>query len=112
MKKAAPKHLERTSSLQHLSEEKSEKQMPREAQEEKVKSMLIFTKHYQVTFMAALTTVVFAGVMGYAGAQMDLWLETGRLCMIIGLLLSLPVSQIVLYKWIKKSYIPRIKKLS
>lgn len=112
MEKAHLKRSERISSLRQASESESVGRMLEVPQEEKVKSMLLFTKHYQVSFMAALTTVVFAGVLGFLGSKLDGWYGSNHLWMIICLLISLPISQIVLYKWIKKKYIPRIKKLS
>lgn len=83
-----------------------------EGSEDMIKSHLMFQKHYQVTLMVALTTLSTIGIMSYLGHLLDVWLGFKAAFVIVGLLLSFPVSQIILYKWIKERYIPQVKQIS
>jgi len=80
--------------------------------EEMIESTLMFSKHYHVSMMVALITVGTLALLGYGGYQLDLFLGTKKVFMVLGLIVSFPISQFALYKWIKEKYIPNVKKLS
>jgi|CXWL01.1.fsa_nt_gi F0F1-type ATP synthase assembly protein I len=74
-----------------------------------ITSTLMFGKHYQVSLMVALSTLGTVGALGYLGYTLDAFLVTNNTFLVIGILISFPLSQFILYKWIKERYIPRVK---
>lgn len=60
--------------------------------------------------MVALITVSMVAIFGYSGSKLDEWIGTNHVFLIIGLLLALPLSQIGIYRWIQKHYIPFVKR--
>ena len=79
---------------------------------EMMKSTLLFSQHWRISLMVALISVGSIALLAYLGSRLDLYLGTYPAFLIFGLIVSFPLSQLVIYKWIKKSYIPRVKKLS
>lgn len=78
-----------------------------------IKSTLFFRKHYQVSLMVIVVNLSSIAVLCYLGYRLDLWLGIEKhLFAVLGLIISFPISQLILYKWITKSYTPRIKRLS
>lgn len=77
---------------------------------ETIQSTLIFSKHYHVSIMVALVTLSAIGILGYGGYRLDLLMDTKNIFMVAGLVFSFPISQFVLYKWIRGKYIPNVKK--
>lgn len=72
-------------------------------------SNLIFSGHYRVSIMVALISIGFIVLFGFIGFQLDILLGSKPILMLLGLVISFPVSQIVLYKWIVTKYIPQKK---
>lgn len=75
-----------------------------------MKSILMFSNHAKVTATVALITVSSIAILGFSGWKLDFWLGTKPAFLIVGIILSFPIAQIVIYRWIKKNYIPNLKK--
>lgn len=77
-----------------------------------IKSTLMFSQHWRISLMVAFISIFSIGLFAYLGYQADLFFDTYPAFLVVGVILSFPVSQFATYKWIKEKYIPRMKKLS
>ncbi|MDP3975375.1 MAG: AtpZ/AtpI family protein [bacterium] len=75
-----------------------------------MKSTLLLSHHLRVTAMVALITICSVSLLGYGGWRLDDWFSTSPLFLIIGLIISFPLSQFAIYRWIKNHHIPFLKK--
>ena len=73
-----------------------------------VKSTLMFSQHFRVSIMVALITVTVMGGLSFLGYQLDAVYQTKPAFLIVGLVMAFPLSQLVVYKWVKKRYLPKI----
>jgi len=59
---------------------------------------LIFSKHLQITLRVAAITLGSIGIFTVGGYALDMQIGTKPLFLIIGLLISFPLSQYLIYK--------------
>jgi len=78
---------------------------------EMMKSSLMFTQHYTVSFTVAAITLVSIGIFGYGGYLLDEVIGSYPTFSISGLIISFPFSIYGIYKWVQTRYIPRLKKM-
>ena len=76
--------------------------------DEKIKSTLMFSEHIRVTTMVVMINVCSIALLGGGGYLLDQSLETQPALAIAGFLLSFPVAQYIIYRWVNKSYVPSI----
>ena len=72
----------------------------------------MFSEHIRVTAMVAVITLSTIGLMSGAGYLLDKQLNASPLFLIAGLVVSFPLSQFVIFRWVKKHYVPRVAKKS
>ncbi len=97
------------SSLSHDGVQSSEQEGADE-QQKMVKSTLMFSQHFRVSIMVALITVTVMGTLSLIGYQLDSVYQTKPAFLIVGLVMAFPLSQLVVYRWVKKNYLPKITK--
>ena len=75
--------------------------------------MLGYRDHFQITIKVAATTILLMGFFGGLGYYIDKKIDTFPILFIIGLVISFPIIQIVIYKQtralIKDIKVPSIK---
>ncbi len=76
--------------------------------------MLGYRDHFQITIKVAATTILLMGFFGGLGHYIDKKIDTFPILFIIGLVISFPIIQIVIYKQtkalLKDTKAPIIKK--
>lgn len=77
-----------------------------------VKSTLMFSEHARVSAMVAVITILSIGLIAGGGYLLDQQFDTGPLFLIIGMVASFPLSQLIIFRWVKKNYVPRLQKKS
>ncbi|HCW32675.1 MAG: hypothetical protein UT55_C0011G0010 [Candidatus Peregrinibacteria bacterium GW2011_GWE2_39_6] len=68
-------------------------------------------KKIQVFFQSSTITLIMIGIMGGIGYLLDRALHTGHLLLIIGIVISYPLTQLYLYRKFKPPKNPKISKL-
>ena len=77
-----------------------------------MKSSLMFSQHWRISLMVALISISSIAVFAYIGSRLDVVFGTHPAFLIVGVIISFPISQFVVYRWIKEKYIPQMKKFS
>ena len=77
-----------------------------------IKSTLLLSQHYRVSAMVISASVFSIALLAYLGYRLDLYFATYPFLLIVGVLVSFPLSQVLIIKWIKEKYIPSRKTLS
>lgn len=72
----------------------------------------MMTQHIRVTVMVALITLLSIGLLGGGGYLLDQQFDTKPFLTIAGVLISFPLSQFIIYRWVKGQYVPSIVKKS
>lgn len=73
-----------------------------------IKSTLMFSEHIRVTAMVVLVSLLCIAGFALLGRFLDGIFETEPMLMVIGVVVSFPFSQFIIYKWIKKKYVPHL----
>lgn len=71
-------------------------------------STLMFSQHFRVSLMVAAISVSMIGLFAGGGYLLDQQFQTKPLFLLAGVILSFPLSQFAVYRWVKKSYVPKI----
>lgn len=73
-----------------------------------VTSTLMFSEHFRVTIAVAMSSLLCIGLFGGGGYLIDQQMGTYPGFMIAGVLISFPFSQLLIYRWVHKSYTPSL----
>ncbi len=93
------------SSTSQAEQNQSEKQ---KKSQQAITSTLMFSQHFRVTLMVALISITMIALFSGSGYLLDIQLDTEPLFLLIGVVISFPLSQLAVYRWVKKSYVPKI----